>query len=304
MAKLIKLSSRTKLKGLSQYIAYSLYYCNPISTLRKSYQNSVYCQDILTVTDGVLRSTYCKNRWCPSCNRIRTANYITRYLPVLESQSELYFLTLTRPNVVVSDLRAEIKELLRLYRCITHGDRTIAKLIKSTNTIGLRKLECTYNAQRDDYHPHLHLLVSSKIVSEAIVSKWLKLSPMANRDAQCIKPVTELTGGVKELFKYFTKLLARDKSGRVYFDAVHMDAIFTACVGVRVFGGLGSIKFVDSDVDEVGLSADLPKYGVYKYKDLGQYIGYYPIDIVDVVDSDGVNLVQVSKPSYLRELES
>lgn len=298
MAKLQKLSSRAKLKGLSQYIAYSLYYTCTTSNLRRSYRNSIYCQDILIATDNTLKSTYCKNRWCPSCNRIRTANYMTRYLPVLESQKELYFVTLTRPNVVVVDLRAEIKELLRLYRCIVNGDKIIRNLIKSTNTIGLRKLECTYNPQRDDYHPHLHLLVSNRLVADAIVTKWLKLSPTANRDAQCVKPVTELAGGVKEIFKYFSKLLARTATGRVYFDAVHMDAVFVACRGVQIYGGLGSLKINDID-DEADGSDNVGVSGVYKYRDMGNYIGYYSID-----EADNSNLIEVAKPRYLRELES
>ena len=300
MAKLVNLSGRAKLKGLSQYIAYSLYYNCTASNLRRSYRNSIYCQDVLVASNGIIKSTYCKNRWCPTCNRIKTAGYINRYLPTLEAQTELYFVTLTRPNVVVDDLRAEIKELLRLYRKIVNGDRTIAKLIAFTHTVGLRKLECTYNAQRDDYHPHLHLLVSSRVVADAIVNKWLYLSPSASPEAQCVKPVTDLSGGVKEIFKYFTKLLAKSPTGRVYFDAVHMDNIFVACRNVQVFGGLGSLKINDID-DEAGGSVDVSVSGVYKYKDMGNYIGYYPIDDVS---GSGSNLVEVNKPRYLRELES
>lgn len=298
MAKLTKLSTRAKLKGLSQYIAYSLYYTCTASNLRRSYRNSIYCQDVLIASDGVIKSTYCKNRWCPSCNRIKTAGYINRYLPVLEAQKELYFVTLTRPNVVADDLRAEIKELLRLYRYIVNNP-TMRNLIKSTNTVGVRKLECTYNPQRDDYHPHLHLLVSSKSVSDAIVSKWLNLNPIASRDAQCVKPVSELYGGVKELFKYFTKLLARSNSGRVYFDAVHMDVVFVACRNVQIFGGLGGLKINDINDDEADGIDNVGVSGVYKYRDIGQYIGYYSID-----EADNSNLIEVAKPRYLKELES
>lgn len=295
----MNLSKQTKLKGLSQFIAYRLYYDAEQSPLRKSYRNSIYCQDVINIHQGVAHSLYCKNRWCPICNRIKTAELMNEYLPTLEKQPNLVFLTLTRPNVKADALAKEIKDIKNILRIILN-DKTMRKALKDNNVIGLHKLECTYNHQRDDFHPHFHILLSDASVAKMILARWMKKNPSADKKAQSLKPVDALQGGAQELFKYFTKLLGKDSKGRIYFDAPHMDVIFRACKGVRIYGTIGNIEAIKptKEAKTNAIDPNLPS-GAFKYRALKDFIGYYPIHGTESAEP----LICLVKPTYLRELE-
>ena len=64
------------------------------------------------------------------------------------------FITLTVPNVSKDDLKEEIKEINSAIDKMTQ--RKKFQQFKSYFT----KLEITYNRKRNDYHPHIHLLVA------------------------------------------------------------------------------------------------------------------------------------------------
>ena len=87
----------------------------------------------------------------------------------------------------------------------------------------------------DTYHPHLHVLVSDEQTAINIKEKWLELNPDANPGAQS-STVTDkkkkdkdgnekVSKGYLEIFKYFTKLIAKDSDGHRFFDAQHMNTI-------------------------------------------------------------------------------
>ena len=84
------LRKRNKLKWFGYHLANLLYYQNPQSTIRKSYQNSFHCCDEMYQADGKITSKYCKNRWCPQCQRIRMGALINAYAPRLEKEKKLY----------------------------------------------------------------------------------------------------------------------------------------------------------------------------------------------------------------------
>lgn len=294
------LKKKTKLKGLSKFIVSRLYYDNPQSPLNKSYRNSFYCQNILINTGDKLKSQYCKNRWCPICNRNKTAELINKYAPILSECDNLYFITLTRPNVKGEDLKGEIKVLMKTFRDIINN-RIIRQHIKQ-GVIGLRKIECTYNAESNTYHPHFHLLVSSKECGEDIIKLWLRKNPTARPQAQDIRGCDMETGTYLEIFKYFTKLLAKDKKGVYYFNAPVMDIIFNAMQGQRVYGKIGNIKAlpvnVDSDIIDVPKQVLDNPTGLYIYRNPQGFIGYYGVNEIE-----GTTLIEIPKPTLLTELE-
>lgn len=140
------LRKRNKLKWFGYHLANLLYYQNPQSTIRKSYQNSFHCCDEMYQADGKITSKYCKNRWCPQCQRIRMGALINAYAPRLEKEKKLYFITLTRPNVKAECLRQEIEEYQNLWRKIQYT-RWFKDATKG-GMIGIKKLECTYHANK------------------------------------------------------------------------------------------------------------------------------------------------------------
>jgi hypothetical protein len=128
---------------------------------------------------------------------------------------------------------------------MTHQFQLILKEFRKdkVKVIGLRKLECTYNPIRNDFHPHFHLLVSGKHIAEQIVLDWLKRYPTANRKAQDIRKADN--GSVMELFKYFSKIIT-NKS--IHVNA--LDTIFQAMRGLRVYQPIG-IKKVSEEIEEI-----------------------------------------------------
>ncbi len=218
-------------------------YVKPLASLRsplqKSYNNTIYgCSNLLVQTDKKITSHYCNNRWCIVCNRIRTAKLINGYKKPLSELNNKYFVTLTVPNVLRENLRNTIKDMIKNFRCIYKS------LFKMTVKIkGIRKLECTYNEIRNDFHPHFHLIVSDITVAQKIVSEWLKRYPEAKQFCQDIRPCDERS--TMELFKYFSKIITKDS---IYIGP--LDIIFSAMRNLRVYQPMGITK-VTEDVDEI-----------------------------------------------------
>jgi hypothetical protein len=107
----------------------------------------------------------------------------------------------------------------------------------------VRKLECTYNAERDDYHPHFHFIVRDEAAARLLLKLWLERRPDSFVVGQDIRPANE--GDVRELFKYFTKLITRTGDNAASHASVRvaradkLDVIFSAMRGLRVFQPVG-----------------------------------------------------------------
>lgn len=125
------------------------------------------CNTFLSfVTDKTLekkklyKSNPCKNRFCPVCAWRKARkdalglSLMMQYVKQEESKSFI-FLTLTTPNVTAEHLESEIKHYNESFRRLSNR-----KHFKSIAKGYVRKLEVTYNAERDDYHPHFHVLIA------------------------------------------------------------------------------------------------------------------------------------------------
>lgn len=237
----------------------------------------------------MIKAKWCKNRWCPACNRNKMGLMINTYGPRLSQEKSLWFLTLTRPNVRAEVLRKELGKYQEIWRDISLS-RWFKKYLKK-GCIGIRKIECTYNPDRDDYHPHLHLLVSDPSFAWSIYQAWLcyahgvEISP----DAQDMRRA-ENAGGYLEIFKYFTKLIAKDGQKREFFDAIHMNTIFEAMAGRRVYFRIGSKKswgveeVTEEDEDEeAALCTDDEEDRIWTWLEQKNYFGYYDVDSGEVL---------------------
>lgn len=102
----------------------------------------------------------CKNRFCPVC-AWRKAKKDALALSVMmeyikeEHQKEFIFLTLTAPNVPAEELNDEIKDYNKAFQRLMQRQE-VKKVVKGY----ARKLEITYNKERNDYHPHFHVLIA------------------------------------------------------------------------------------------------------------------------------------------------
>lgn len=106
------------------------------------------------------RSNNCEHRFCPVCawkkarkNALKIS-VLMQYLKAEESK-EFIFLTLTAPNVPADELNHEIKHYNQSFKRLIER-----KEVKSVVKGYVRKLEVTYNKERDDYHPHFHVVLA------------------------------------------------------------------------------------------------------------------------------------------------
>ena len=203
---------------------------------------------IIQESDGQLKAHYCGYRWCMVCSRIRMAKAIARYLPVLEAWVEDSFLvTLTVLNCRDFELRDTIKLMMQQFT-------SCKRSMKRTHRLSfqyVRKLEVTYNKEADTYHPHFHVMVRGEVEAEALRSLWLKRSTLVTHPvAQDVRPMDKK--GIKEVFKYFCKVLTKDKkTGVTSIDGGSLNLIMEAVQGMRTFQ-TGGFKLSDySPVAEV-----------------------------------------------------
>lgn len=249
----VTLQKRAKRKFLSHALSLSLVrYCdlNPEeSDLKKSYWNTYYCAQKLAEDNGRITAEYCKNRWCLVCNSIRQMVLKNKYSETIESWKDKHFVTLTVPNCSAEDLDRTIKEMYKTFTKIKDMFYRRWRRGKGTKFVGLRKLECTYNPHRKDYHPHFHLIVNSEELAAELLEEWLKRNPTCDRKAQDLRVADN--NSTKELFKYFTKVITtHDKDKRIYAHA--LNTIFRVIKGKRTFQPFGfkAKKIEKKDIQE------------------------------------------------------
>ena len=111
-------------------------------------------------TKKLTASNPCKNRFCPICawRKARKDAFMLSILMTaiqVEKKQEFLFLTLTTPNVKAKDLKAEIDRFNKAFSKMFRR-RKVMSSIKGY----VRKLEITYNKERDDYNPHFHVILA------------------------------------------------------------------------------------------------------------------------------------------------
>jgi hypothetical protein len=211
----------------------------------------VRCASTLAQEGTTITGKYCRQRWCLVCNRIRTAKLIGAYLPEMATWADPYFVTLTIPNVAGAQLHSAVRTMLatipRLARAIRRTDGLELRAV--------RKLETTWNPRRRDFHPHVHLIVSSRAAADALVRRWLATFPDADAQAQDVRPCHG-PGAMKELFKYFTKLVVKGLDGeRTAPPPRVLDTMFKAVRGLRTFQPMGFVT-PKLDVDDEAMTLD------------------------------------------------
>lgn len=245
------LKKRAKAKYVTRGIILPL--INLKSSLEKYYWRTYHCAEILMQEGNKITGKYCNNRCCIVCARIRTAKLINEYLPVIKKEiTDPYFITLTIPNIPAIALKFTV-------------DKMIKTIIKINDTFrhrrdfrlkGIRKLECTYNPEENNYHPHFHLLINTEKAGQELIGSWLECYPQANRAAQDIRPADQHS--LIEIFKYTTKIFNKKDitlEGNVLkmkVDPRALDIIFQAFQGKRIFQAMGINKLsINEDIDEI-----------------------------------------------------
>lgn len=241
------------------------------------------CNDFLQIKKSkngvakVHRANNCEDRFCPICAKKKSLKLTSEVFPIIKwiyekHDKRFIFVTLSSPNVK----KEELNDTINLYN--TAFDR-LKRYPEWKNLKGyIRKLEITYNEERDDYNPHFHVIFAINKTyftdSRQYIKheRWLKMWQKATRLGEKIKVIdvrkikdknsNDLLKGALEVAKYSAKSQDYLKSDEIFdvFSRV------LKCKRIFVYGGLfkeGKQKFLKGELDE------------YKEKDLNVYFLLY-----------------------------
>ena len=176
---------------------------------------------------------FCKLRMCPCCQKRRSFKAAETMLAVaieaLQRQPTLkfLFLTLTVPNVGLGELSDTLTYITQSWNRLINRKK-VNRVIKGYH----RAIEITYNAERGDYHPHMHVIlaVNSKYFTEDYINHedWLKMWQQSTRQSEItqvdIRAIREggkkfnyrLENAVSEACKYSLKAFnfKRERTGK------------------------------------------------------------------------------------------
>lgn len=229
------LRKRARSKARTEAVVEGLSRLGTETPLRFGYAATLCCSNVLRQDGATVKGKYCGNRWCTVCNRIRTAKLRTAYAPELATWKDAQFVTLTLPNVPANRLHSTVREILNAVRRIANNVRRTDGL----SWRAVRKLEVTYNRQRRDYHPHLHLLVQGNATAHQLVARWLATFPTANAGAQKVVPCVG-ANAMAELFKYLTKQAVKDENGDLTAPPARaLDTIYKSVRKLRTIQAMG-----------------------------------------------------------------
>lgn len=245
--------------------------------LKEEYLNLIYeCGTYLEFYSDVTlehkklnRSNFCKNRFCPLCSwrkARKDALKISILLKYLKDtfDYEFLFLTLTAPNVPGDKLNDEIKEYTEAFRRLTKR-----KEFEKMSMGFVRKLEVTYNRERDDFHPHLHVMIAVKksyFTSRDYISKkkFLEIWKECKRDRSITQvDVKKMNIDDDNAIFEISKYGAKDSDYLLLQDI--FDTFYKALKGKRLITYSGAFK------DALKLFDD-KKLEHYKEIDFTQYI--------------------------------
>jgi plasmid rolling circle replication initiator protein Rep len=130
----------------------------------------------------LIGANFCRDRMCPMCNWRRARKLQFQIFQIIHEavkreKMRFVFLTLTVRNVSGDQLNDTVTKVLKGFKKLMERKEVDAV------TVGhVRNLEITYNRKRDDYHPHIHVLLAVKpsyfgegyITQERWIEMWQK----------------------------------------------------------------------------------------------------------------------------------
>ncbi len=220
---------------------------------RKNYRKAYHCSSEALERDGILYIGKCKKRHCIMCQHIQTNDLINAYLPslkALQEEAPLFMVTLTAKNIKATSPKA-LRDEIRLYNKEFTRIKDNIRKTHSMTLNGFKKVECTYNQNTNEYHPHLHLIVQGQAEAELIKAYWIiQMKKRYGRNkvghkGQEVKPIGNTEKDYIEVFKYATKGSVKDT-----FEASAEDLMLEALEGLQIFKPIGKLKKVKAPKEE------------------------------------------------------
>ena len=247
---------------------------------------------------------FCKLRLCPGCAwraSLRSAACVAAIAQQLQAEKRIMlFVTLTVPNVPADKLRGTCIDIGKAWTRITKRKRY------SVWADSIRKLEITYNAIRDDYHPHMHMIVfvapsyfkgGGGYISQAqLLEDWRAATgddSITQVDIRRCRDRESGSNAILEVAKYSAKASDYTLSERVY------DAMYRTMHHLRAMTYAGRAKALKADFDAGRLDHFLPTDDTeYVYRLIYRYyadMGYVQTDMKEYTAPPPVGFHEVGK---------
>lgn len=186
-----------------------------VETAYKIYQCATYVK--FSDDNGQAKITdanFCRQRVCHICAWRRQAKFLSQINPILTQTSsegyEFIFVTLTVKNAPYKRLKSTIDNMMSAYNKLL-GRSKIHKAFAGV----IRSMEITYNPERGDYHPHIHMLIAVKpeyfynpdlyITKDEMLAIWSSCAKLNYLPSVDMEKVTNSTKASIETIKYALK---------------------------------------------------------------------------------------------------
>lgn len=193
--------------------------------------------------DGEVYGNFCRQRICPQCQRrLSLKTYALLQKVVKTTSGRWLMMTLTVRNVKAFQLDKTISRMFLKFSTMWREE------LKTRFDGCFRALEVTYNAERNDYHPHFHCLIN--VSDDYFTSeKYLKQSSLVDiwRSYWCrgsdggadLRVIDDEEKGVAEVAKYAVKPFDfNDEETAVKI----LDELFTTLRSRRLTQTYGTVK--------------------------------------------------------------
>lgn len=216
------------------------------SPFEKKYWETWNCGRHMLQNNDKFHRKLCRRRWCTTCSRIRTAEYMNGYGHLLEDFEQPTYVVLTMQNCKGRELKSMYEKIVEVLR---KARRNYTKATKEKPS-GIWTFECTYNEETDTYHPHVNVVFDTYNAAKYTLDYWMQYwmkrgRNKVNRKAQSIQDLTRDEKALKEVFKYVTKHMT-DSDNK----PEAQDHIFRTIHGKRIVQPFGKLRKVKIEKPE------------------------------------------------------
>lgn len=175
----------------------------------------------------------------------------------MKEWKDIHFVTLTVKSCNAKNLNKWIWGMLRAFDLIKGRCNKRYQRGNGIKLIGIKSLECNFNATNKTYNPHFHIIVPTKEIADLLKREWMiqwksKNTLFTSHKAQYIRPINDLQKDLVEVIKYGTKIFSepnpnkkrtikrkKGKPQELYIYAYALDNIFCAMKNRRIFDRFG-----------------------------------------------------------------
>lgn len=173
-------------------------------------------------------ANHCHLRWCPLCaaaKKTYVAHELHEWLRFADHPKMLTLTLLHSKAPLVNQVNA-------LYKCFRN--LRLTKLIRKTATGGIWFFQIKYNSDRQEWHPHIHVLLTGRYIPQGKLSQlWLKITHSSK--IVDIRSVTDTEKAAFEVGRYCAR-----PSPVKDIPPTRRTELFTAMHGRRICGTWGT----------------------------------------------------------------